>query len=365
MRNFCSWRLSRLLDVSAWKRLKYYHLWILPLFLSIVVGCMCLQYEKDYGRQDELITMFYTFLLFAVGLFLHTILGADKFCRIKLKTTKCYVYVYEQAGYNSTFQDIIFIQDDTEARVRTTSTCLREDGYQETNWEALHTFLYCPDGNNNKWYYLSATSDEPQFLGKKLMAGEDTPLFLAGITKDGKQDLCVLHKNGIKHIYADSSVIGNAYVPKKAEKNISYVHTQVKAKGDVPENYLITENDGKYEVYGLFYIWSDYPQCWEINVPAIIFQDVKDRVVLVCEDGVYKQLCRKLPATRWINDVIPELTEKYDRAGGIVWQFDEETNTLNKLYEGRYHALGFSDGSIVGDDWEYTPDSGEGIEYEV
>lgn len=365
MREFCSWRLSRLLDVSAWKRLKYCHLWLLPLFIGLIVGYVYLQHDGDYKRQEELVTMFWFFMLLAAGVLLHTILGADKYCRIKLKTTKCYIYIYRQAGYDSTFQDIIFIQDDTEAHVRTTLTCLREDGYHETSWSASHGFMYCPDGDNNKWYYLSAASDEAQFLGKKLIAGNGTTVFLAGITKDGKQNLCVLHKNGINHIYADSSVVGNAYVPPEAKKNISYVCAPAKMKGDVPDNYLIVENDGKYEVYGLFYLWSDYPQCWKINVPSIIFQEVKDRVVLINEDGMYKLLCRKVPATRWINDVIPELTDEYGRIGGVVWWFDEKTNTIQWLYRGFFRALGFADGSIVGDGWEYAPNRTEGMEYKV
>jgi len=324
-------------------------------------------YCKLDHRQEELETMFFVFLGLTVALFLHIILGADKYYRIKLKSTKCYIYVYGKKGYGSASHDIIFIQDDTEAHIETTTTCLGEEGFVSPNWSRLNVFLYCLNGDNNKWYYLSPTSDEPQFLGKKLTADEYGTVFLAGITEDGKQDLRVLHRDGIKYIVADSSVLGNAYVSRTAEKDICYMGTKTKKPGEVPENYLIIRNDGKYQIYGLFSWWVDYPQCWKISVPFIIFQEVKDRVVLINEVGEYKELCRKLPATRWINNIIPELTEDYDGSGsvgGIVWQFDENTNKLNKLYEGHFRALGFSDGSIIGDNWEYTPNSDDGVEYE-
>lgn len=354
-----------MLDSSAWKRLKYHHFWILAAFITGGTGYAA--FCNLENRQEEFVTMFFMFLVLTIALFLHIILGADKYYRIKLKTTKCYIYVYGKKGYGSSSHDIIFIQDGTEARVQTAVTSLHEDGFQSPNWEKLNAFLYCPNGDNNKWYYLSSVSDEPQFLGKKLVADEYGTIFLSGITEDGKQNLHVLHRNGIRHITADSVVIGNAYVPREAEKNTCYVGTKTRKPGEIPENYLIVKNDGKYQVYGVFNWWADYPQCWQIDVPAIIFQEVKDRVVLVNEGGEYRELCRKIPATRWINDVIPELTKDYDdrgAIGGIVWQFDEKTNSLTKLYEGYFRALGFSDGSIIGDDWEYSPDYDDGVEYE-
>ena len=356
MRRFSSWRLSRLLDISAWKRLIHHQMWILALIFCVTLWlCSYGSMPEDLERFQVIFWMSFIFFLYA---FMDTILGADKHRQIRLKTTYCTIYVYNRNGRNSVWQDVIFIQDDTEAHIATKSTILKEQGcyfYKDA-------FQYCVDGDNNKWYYLSKDSDEPQFLGKKISYGKCT-VFLGDQKNDGTLDLCILHNQKVLHLSADSFVYGNIYVPPMARKNIMYRYIAKQTLRITVDEYLIVKKNGKYHVYGLKCYFSEIPTCIELNVPAVIFQEVKDRVILVYNGSDYKELYRNLSATRWIDNVIAELSDKYSDAGGVggvVWKFDEETKQLEKIYEGRYRALGFSDGSIVGDGWEYTPDPDEG-----
>ena len=144
--------------------------------------------------------------------------------------------------------------------------------------------------------------------------------------------------------------------------------SHIKPIENLPEEYLIVKKGDQFVVYGLSNTWTKKPKCLKIDVSAIIFQYINKRVVLVKENNKYRVLCSKLVATRWLNDVIAELSDSNDGSwtiGGTVWRFNEETNQLEKLYEGRYWALGFDDGSIIGDNFKYTPEDGFEHDLEV
>lgn len=318
----------------------------------------------SYGVITEDVERFQTISWLSVILFLYlildTVIGADEHHEIKLKSTYCNIYVYNRDGRNSIWQDVIFVQDDTVAHIATKNTVLKEKGYHFYD----NAFRYCVDGDNNKWNYLNELSDEPQFLGKKVAYGKRN-VFLNEIKKDGTLVLCVLSARTVMYLSVDRFILGNAYVPPLAREDILYRSLSWHQIEEPVDEYLIVQRNGEYKVYGLYFYYSETPKCLELSVSSIIFQDAAYRVILIRENDGYKQLCRKFTATRWIDCVIAELTDKYDGIsyiGGIVWKFDEESKQLYKLYEGRYHALGFADGSIIGDNWEYTPDSDEGME---
>lgn len=331
------------------------------MFFSIIAGLMTLIVED--------VRIWFAFeagLLFLVYSVLKTVLGADESYCIRLQDRKCNIYVYNRHGADSSIQDIIFRQEDSEAHVWTKRTSLGEKGYRFCKWDDFSAFMYCINGNNNQWFYLSASSNEAQFLGKKLTFDVPDGIFLSEVTTDKKLDLCVLHEKSVKHIYADSFVLGNAYVPPNSEDNICAKEDGFWVSVDAPEDYLIVKNNGAYEVYGLADTWVNTPKCQRLNVPVIIFQEAEYRVILQGINGEYKELYRMLPATRWVNNVIAERDEKYHGkaiTGGTVWEFDENTLKLKKLYQGAYRALGFADGSIIGDGWEYTPENDNGREW--
>ena len=57
----------------------------------------------------------------------------------------------------------------------------------------------------------------------------------------------------------------------------------------LPESYLIVEKDGGYDVYGLSNTWTEKPQCVKICVPAIIYADINERVVLIKKGNQYEK----------------------------------------------------------------------------
>lgn len=349
------------MEASAWKRLLHYHVWLLALVICATLW-LCF-YGVIMEDSERFQTLAWISVIFLLYFFWDTVLGADKHQEIKLKSTYCNIYVYNRGGYNSIWQDIIFVQDDTIAHIATKSTILKEPGYHFYD----NAFRYCAEGNNNKWYYLNEVSDEPQLLGKKIAFGRRN-VFLNEIKDDGTVVLCILNGKSLMYLSVDHFILGNAYVPPMAREDILYRSLSWHQIEEPVDEYLIVERNGEYKTYGLYFYYSETPTCLELSVSSIIFQDAKDRVILIRENDGYKLLCRKFSATRWIDCVIAELTEKFDNMGcigGIVWRFDEETKQLQKLYEGRYHALGFADGSIVGDGWEYMPDSDEGMEVEL
>ena len=362
MRKICSWRLSRIEDASAWKRLSLYKGWMFLIVLSLIIGFWALL-VADTTLVKLMWWGFGLGMMFSVYAMLKTLLGADESFCIQLQTMKCCIYVYNRHGPTSDVQDIIFRQGDTEAHVETKSTSLKEKGYRFREWKDFKAFMYCLNGNNKEWFYLSPYSNEPQFLGEKVNGGIGNSVFLTSTSENKKLDVCVLDNKSTLHIQADSFVIGMAYVPPFAQKHVMAAGSKMPDK--LPEEYLIVKDNGKYQVYGIEDIWADYPQCRKLNVPTIIFQEKRDRVILQEKNGEYKELYRMIPATRWINEVIAELSVSYDGSGsigGTVWKFDEQTGQLQKLYEGVFHGLGFADGHIIGDDWTYAPTTGKGYE---
>jgi len=360
MRKICSWRLSRLTDVSAWKRLSFYKGWVF-----LIVFCIAFGAYWNFSDAEIMWTIFEIGIVLLLYVVLKTVLSADESYSIKLKTKRCHIYIYNKYGSNSNVKEIIFHEKDSEARVCTQETSLQEKGYRFCKWQDFSAFMYCVNGDNNEWFYLSPNSDSPQYLGKKLTYNVPDSVFLAGFTKEQKLDLRVLNDQSVMHICADSFVLGNAYVPPKSREEIRYEIDNEWYSADIPEDYLIVKNDGSYLVYGVSDTWVSSPKCQKISVRAIIFQEVRDRVVIAGVRGKYEELYRMLPATRWVNDVIAELKDEpcMGIVGGTVWKFNEDTLQMEKLYEGVYRALGFADGSIVGNDWQYTPELDEGCEY--
>jgi len=369
MKKIASWRWSRLFDKAAVK--KVFKRWDLYPFLMFCLILIWIAHSTDSELNSNEAVFHQIWLAITwlscitfIYVILETICAADEYYKIKLRTTVCRIYIYGNSERGCSEQDIIFKQDDTEARICTHRTSLKEKGYKFYHWGM---FMYCLDGDNSKWYYFNQNSDEPQFLGKKLSPGRCF-VFLSNVNEDGKLDLSVLNNQWIIHLEADSYVLNNAYVPPQARQNIKY-GSDTGAPAKVPNDYLILKTNGKYSVYGLYSLRTQLPQCLQLSVPSIIFQEVKDRVILCSRNMEYEEICRKLPATRYINNVIAELTDDFLESGcigGVVWQFDEKTKSLQKLYEGNFRALGFSDGSIIGDNgWEYTPQDDNGFEYSI
>lgn len=362
MEKLCSWRFSRIVEASAWKRLLLYNNWWIPLGFCVIAGCIALFIKTE---NDAILLWYFCGLCLFLGIcdILKIVLGADKCYKLKLQSQVCHIYVYRRN--DSDQEDIFILQDNTETYVKVKEMPWGESGYRYCHWSEFSSFMFCPS-NGNVWFYLSPISDEPQVLGRKIHYGIGDTIFLNSIDNNGKSNLCILHELGVRHIKASRFVIAEAYVPPKARKKMKceidahFVPIEV-----VPENYLIVEDNEKYQVWGISSDWTNKPYCRKISVPVIIYQDMNDRVILIEKEDTYQPLCRKVAATRWVNDVIAELSDLYDgtgHIGGIVWQLDEDTMQLIKLYEGVYHAIGFADGSIIGDNWEYTPK--EGFEYE-
>ena len=359
MKKISSWRFSRIWEHSAWKRLSMYRIAWTTLLVLTLLSLTILTFSQNelcHKVSEVFLIVFLSLLIYKL---IDIVLGADEFYHISLKTKSCSIYVYRHDLTWITKFDIFFVEKDQIAHIETMYTCLEERGFCYKKWKDFETFMYCPDGNNNHWYCLNAHSDKHQLLGKKMYYGIGDTVFLLGIDDKGKQDLRIWHNNTLIKLKADCSVMG-AYVPPIAAKNIKkQTEDNVWIPANAPDEYLIIENDGKHSVYGIYDNGETSPECWPLSINAIIYEYLFDRVVLVSnKEGEYDVLCRKKSITRVVNDVITELTDTFrgrGNIGGIVWRFDEEDNSMHKLYEGSFRAIGFADGSVVGDGWEYTP----------
>lgn len=262
---------------------------------------------------------------------------ADNYFEIKsLDKTSQRIYLYNHGIYSSNDKiDMVIISNENNEKFILEQE-ITED-FDAWYHENLCSFLFCVDNN---YYYQSPTSSELEFLGKR----ETKTIFISGKTPKIK----VLYNNRILTIEADLAMWGDVFIPPTAKKSI-----QAQGK-HLPDNYLLTKNNNKYTVYGLY---EKKPTCVAMEIPIVIFKEAGQDVVLIWEKNEYREIFRtKTNIKCSTNDVFVEIIENSTELKGIVQHLNEETKQIETLYKGKFYALDFDNGAVIGENgYEYNP----------
>lgn len=339
MSTFKSWRWSRLTEPSAIKRLWTHPQWFVPCIATIVLTmCVC---DKSLNLPKIIEWLCWsTWVLLAVAL-LQNICCADEYYEIKSgKKLIRKIYLYT-SGYfkKSKTVDMIIRGNNYEIH-----RPIEAHQYDFHKWDDFTSFLFTFEDN----YYYSSPVNAAEYLGQCIGTTVFSPA-------EKENQLVILDDHGTTTMDADAFFLNGAYIPPLASKEIYDEDTEEKL--EVPEEYLIAKRGRKYSIYGLYYISS--PKCRKLKAPNVIFKEGVQDVVLQWNDEYgYREIYRtRHSVKRQISDVFVELTYQHG-IGGTIRKFNEQTQKIDLLYKGCFHAIDFDNGSIIGDNgYEYIPET--------
>ena len=338
MKTFKSWRWSRLIDLSAFKRLLTHPQWIMPLILVLLF--LWLMTDKTLGLPEAMEWLYWiSCALLAVSI-VQSICGADKYYEIKSgKKIIRKIYLYTPGHFSSKkFITMIICGKNYE-----TFEKLLPHHYDFYEWKDFTSFLFEIDGNSYYCSPVSAVQPLGHSMGTIAFANQEQP-----------NKMIVLDDHGTTTLEADAFFVNGAYIPPLASKQIYNEVTDEKL--DKPQDYLIAKRGKKYTVYGLYYL--DFPACRELKVPYIIFKEGDQEVILQWIDEYgYREIFRtRNSVKRAVSDVFVELSYQHG-IGGTIRKFNEITQKLELLYKGYFHAIDFDSGAVIGDNgYEYIPE---------
>ena len=330
-----SWRWSRLTEPSALKRVITHFNQI--FFVMIAVGFCSALFARENPELWKS-SGFWCFiavvtLLAAVA----TICTADKYFEIKLNDkVHQRIYLYNHGIYFPEAKiDMVII-----SKIHGEEYIFSEKISQDYTYWENNIFLFCIDDN---YYYLSSKLHDPEPLGRK----KTKTSFISGTQPVIKALDC----NDVLTIQSNCFIFGKVFVPPVAEGQI----TSSRGTEKLPDNYLITKDGKRYTVYGLY---EEEPRVTSLHIPVVIFKEGGQDVVLTYENGKgYREVFRtKMSVKRNLSTVFVELTDNKPGVNGIIRHFNEETMQIETLYEGRFYAIDFDSGAIVGENgFEYNP----------
>ena len=335
MFNLKSWRWSRLFELSAWKRVVTHANQI--FFVVLAVGFFSVMIVREY--HELLSTPYFWGIVAVMSLVavLTTVCTADKYFKIR-KDNKILqrIYLYNHGIYfpSNKIDMVITSKKNGEDYI------MREEITDDYHyWDEVSCFLFCMD---ETYYYLSPSFKDPEPLGKK----KTKTIFLP-------QDptlVKILDGTDVVTIPAECFIFGKVFIPPVAVDEIKSTGIKV----SLPDEYLITKNGKKYSVYGLY---EEKPKVFSLQIPIVIFKEMGQDVVLIWDkEKGYREVFRtQASVKRSLSTIFVELTDK-PKISGIIRHFNEQTMQVETLYEGRFYAIDFDSGAIVGENgFEYNP----------
>ena len=338
MFNFKSWRWSRLTEPSALKRVFTHFNQI--FFIILLIGFGSVMYARETQQNLLQSGIFWgcigIIILFAI---LATICMADKYFEIHSYGKICQkIYLYNHGIYfpNNKIDMVVISMSSDEVFIFEQKITEDYDFWKNENFSS---FLFC-DGN--LYYYLSPEFNELEVLGKRKTK--------TSFITENKPIVKFLDNSGILTIPAELFILNDVFIPPLAEQNI-YSGEKKEKK---PDKYIITKNSKKYSVYGLY---EDRPACVSLQIPVVIFKEANQDVILIWDkQSGYQEFYRTTYSVkRQLSNVFVEITYRAVIAGTIK-RFDEENKKFELLYKGRFYAIDFDNGAIIGENgFEYNP----------
>lgn len=335
MFNLKSWRWSRLIEPSAWKRVVTH--WNQIFLITFLISFMGLVFYQKSFKENHSSEIFWICLCIAITFsILTTVCMADEYLEIKTNSKSLHkIYLYNHGLYFSSneIEMVIISKFLTEKYI--IKEKITEDYYF---WNEANSFLFCI---NDTYYYLSPSLQNPELLGKRRT---QTCFF----SEAGK--VKVLGGANILSLQADYFIFGTAFIPSIAINHIrAYGH-----KARIPDKYLIVKTRKNYTVYGLY---EKIPRILSLQIPVIIFKEMGEDVVLAWKESIgYHEVFRTQASVKHsLNTTFVELTDKVQICG-IVRRLNEQTMQIEPVYEGRFYTFDFDSGTITGENgFEYNP----------
>ena len=334
-----SWRWSRLTEPSALKRLVTHPNWIVPLIMSLLM----LWFASDEAIDFSLIFTWLCrlcWLILGVAV-LQNICCADEYYEIKSgKKIIRKIYLYT-SGYFKRNIKVNMVMKEKNYEIHQP---IEAHHYDFEKWDDFTSFLFEID---NEYYYSSPVA-EAQPLGRCIGATVFSP--------SGKEkQVTILDGCDILTLEADAFFLNGVYIPPLASQQI-YANITNK-KMAKPQDYLVAKHGKKYNVYGLYYL--NRPTCLQLRISNVIFKEGAQEVILQWNNKHgYQEIFRSNHSVkRAVSDIFVELTYRHG-IGGTIRKFNEQTQKLDLLYKGYFHAIDFDSGSIIGDQgYEFVPNT--------
>lgn len=331
-----SWRLSRIGECSAWRRLLSKAPLIVVMFVFLIL-CLILFNLSDKG-------MFGLALFMAIicgYIILKALLGADDYYVIQMGKERCKIWVYKN---ERTIKCSIF--------------------FKAQNWEKSYDIAFYDkdilfDGREAflfsvgfDWYLANKHYDKPQNIGMRYRKY----IYCKREKENGKLVLNLLNGDNFETIKVDECITENICVPYDVWANQSENANQELEIENI-KKFIILKDDNHYRVLGYANAKDENPRLINLTVPSLIFKEGNDVVILAYDNdkSEYKELYRKLTLMRKASTLIFEpLPKKCNQdIYGRVLRFDTESLELQDLYEGPVTAINFVNGEILTPDGQY------------
>lgn len=341
MDRLMSWRLSRICERSAWKKVCSADGFMAIVGLIFSILCIIFLLPDKDLQMFVWVMMVCGILFILQGLSL--VLCADDYFSVQMGPRRCKVYVYRiEHKYRPATYEILIQTKKSEYMV------FASEYNRKIYAGSKNAFIYSSksDDGEDVWMLINKYSEDIQELGQRV--GEN--VFLSPKNKaDEKIILNILQDDGYTEISADRYTCENILVPEKDEIEVIYNGEIIRA--GVPNEYLIIKDDDRYQVWGIYSDEKHNPSCYALSVSSVIFHEGMETVILLGKHFEYTELYHGFSLGRKSTTLICEVYDKEGFSGvyGTVRRFNPKTNTLDKLYDGAILGILFEDGEIYGE----------------
>lgn len=331
-----SWRLARISESSAWKRLwlKSHLTIVMFVFLTL-----CLIWGDFPDREMFVLALLATVICGYI--ILKALLSADDCYVIPIGKERCKIWVYENE--TSATCSIFFKAQSWEKRY----DALSYD--KEVFSDKREAFLFSVGFD---WFLVNKHYDKPQNIG----ARHRKYIYCKREKENGKLVLNLLNGDNFETIKVDKCITENICIPYDVWANQSENNDQELEIENI-KKFIILKDNNHYRVLGYANAKDENPRLINLTVPSLIFKEGNDVVILAYdnEKSEYKELYRKLTLMRKASTLIFELLPQKcnQEIYGRVFRFDTEDLELQELYEGPVTAINFVNGEILTPDGQH------------
>lgn len=334
MNNWKSWRLSHLNGYSAWNCLMH---------AEGIVSCICvlicvfILFGMSWTQEN---TSFIALIIFSIIIFLNIIFsymfGAYKTISFEQDSKVQKIYIYQKFLNNKLDGYKLIVVTPKAQKIYLADNYLYQD----------NSFVFCPHDDNKLklWMMITPKDSEPLILGRQICRN----VFVLPQRKDDKIVLRVLKNGSFMTYFADRLVSDKIFIPEET-KNTIETNTHRKIE-QLPQDYLLLQNAGEYIILGCYH--KDIFDCQKLNIPALIFKDGIETIVLVFDGCKYEELFRSKNCIDVLSSVIVTIqTKEQDKKlSATIYHLDADNLVLDTLYTGPVLWIDYRHGEILTED---------------